>query len=83
MKPNIHGKSIIIGLALGLLTAGALGAGLIHDQQAGRFQLSTNEGHAFVLDTVTGQVWEKFEPTGAGDGDADFGNPKLKPDTAK
>jgi len=64
MKPKLDYKSLFVGLALGLVMAAALGAGVGHEPQSERYQMATNEGHAFVLDTVTGQVWEKFEPAG-------------------
>jgi hypothetical protein len=43
-----------------------------------RFQLGGVPGHAYVLDTATGQVWEEFAPAGSGSSSADFSKPKLK-----
>jgi hypothetical protein len=79
MKLKVDYKSVVVGLALGLLMAGVLGASLAQEQVSGRFQMQTNEGHAFVLDTRTGEVWEKFEGTSGGDDSADFLNPKIDP----
>jgi hypothetical protein len=37
-----------------------LGAALRHGNQPGRFQLGVGEGPtAYVIDTVSGQVWQK------------------------
>jgi hypothetical protein len=46
--------------------------------QVGRFQMGGVPGHAYVLDTATGQVWEDFAPTGQGGSDQDFKKPKAK-----
>jgi hypothetical protein len=46
--------------------------------QAGRFQMGGVPGHAYVLDTATGQVWEDFAPAGQGSSSADFSKPKVK-----
>ena len=44
----------------------------------GRFQMSGVPGHAYVVDTVTGQVWEDFASSGQGSSDSEFKKPKLK-----
>lgn len=59
----ILGASIIVGsMALGLLTtrphADSNGGQVV----VGRYQIAGVPGHAFVLDTATGRVWEKFVP---------------------
>jgi hypothetical protein len=77
MKPKLDYRSIFVGLALGLVMAAALGAGVRYEQQSGRYQITTNEGHAFVLDTVTGEVWEKFEGSSSGDNTPGFSDTKL------
>lgn len=46
--------------------------------QVGRFQMGGVPGHAYVIDTATGQVWEDFASTGQGVNDADFKKPKVK-----
>ena len=46
--------------------------------QVGRFQMSGVPGHAYVIDTTTGQVWEKFATTGEGTTDQDFRTSKVK-----
>jgi hypothetical protein len=42
----------------------------------GRYQLTTTAGHAYVLDTATGQVWEKYAPPNEGMTDQGFRDPK-------
>lgn len=46
--------------------------------QVGRFQMSGVPGHAYVIDTATGQVWEKFATTSEGTNDQDFSKSKIK-----
>ena len=46
--------------------------------QVGRFQMSGVPGHAYVIDTTTGQVWEKVATTGEGTTDQDFRTSKVK-----
>lgn len=46
--------------------------------QVGRFQLNGIPGHAYVIDTATGKVWEDFAPAGQGTSDSEFKNPKIK-----
>ena len=79
MKQTIDLKSLLIG-ALGALTLMfATGAGVPDLNNAPRFQIDVIPGRAFVLDTETGQVWEKFFPTGAGGiTSLDFDKPKGK-----
>jgi hypothetical protein len=46
--------------------------------QIGRFQMSGVPSHAYVIDTVTGQVWQKFAAANEGGTDPDFHKPKIK-----
>jgi hypothetical protein len=46
--------------------------------QVGRFQVAGVPGHAYVLDTATGQVWETFATESQGSSDMDFKERKLK-----
>jgi hypothetical protein len=46
--------------------------------QVGRYQMAGVPGHAYVIDTATGQVWEDFASPNQGSSDPDFGKPKLK-----
>jgi hypothetical protein len=44
----------------------------------GRFQIAGIPGHAYVLDTATGQVWERFDTASSGSSSKDFLEPKIK-----
>jgi hypothetical protein len=44
----------------------------------GRYQMSGVPGHAYVLDTATGQVWEDFATATQGSSDRDFKKAKVK-----
>jgi hypothetical protein len=44
----------------------------------GRFQLGGVPGHAYVLDTSTGSVWETITTGGSGSSDSYFKQPKIK-----
>jgi hypothetical protein len=46
--------------------------------QVGRYQMGGVPGHAYVIDTATGQVWEDFAPATQGSPDPDFRKPKVK-----
>jgi hypothetical protein len=60
MNKPIHTRSLLTGVFLGVLVVLCLGAALRHGNQAGRFQLGVGDGQkAYVIDTVSGQVWEK------------------------
>jgi hypothetical protein len=43
-----------------------------------RFQMGGVPGHAYVLDTATGQVWEDFATPSQGSSHPEFNRPKLK-----
>ena len=43
----------------------------------GRYQVGGTASQGFVVDTVTGQVWTQFTPSGSGSSDNDFALPKL------
>jgi hypothetical protein len=44
-----------------------------------RYQIQVVEGHAFVLDTSTGQVWEKWLHPSGGSTSPGFLQPKTPP----
>ena len=67
--------SAVLGLMLSLRPTSQPPA---QEPPFGRFQIAGSPGHAFVLDTATGQVWENFEPEAMGSGDAGFLLPKPK-----
>ena len=60
MNKTIEIRSLLCGVLVGAIAVLCLGAALKHSNQPGRFLLRTGEAQtAFVIDTVTGQVWEK------------------------
>lgn len=62
MNKMIDTRSLLTGLLLGAITVLGLGAALRHGNQPGRFQLGVGNGQtAYVIDTVSGQVWQKEE----------------------
>lgn len=46
--------------------------------QPGRFQMYGVPGHAYIYDTVTGQVWEDFATPSSGRSSDNFNSPKIK-----
>ncbi|MHC4353646.1 MAG: hypothetical protein ACYTE3_03065 [Planctomycetota bacterium] len=38
----------------------------VDPERHGRYEIETNEGYAFVLDSATGQVWSTLAVSGAG-----------------
>ena len=63
MVRSIDIKSVLVGgfvVAAVLLLVGAVH--FAAPEEYGRFQIETNNGHAFVLDTATGQVWSEMFP---------------------
>jgi hypothetical protein len=68
MHRSIDMKSILIGgllAALILCLAGAVPYVNLEDYD--RFKIETNDSHAFVLDSATGQVWSSvFHVTDSG-----------------
>ena len=60
MNKTIDTRSLLTGLFMGILAVLCLGAALRHGNQPGRFQLGVGDGQtAYVIDTVSGQVWQK------------------------
>ena len=69
MHRSIDMKSLLIGGLIGALILCAVGAvPFVEPEEYGRFQIETNDSHAFILDSATGQVWSSiflgdlFEP---------------------
>ena len=77
MKAMFDLRSFLIGAVLAMCVFLALGAARNDSPKVGRFQIETNEDHVFVVDTATGQVWEKFVAGGQGTKSQDFMDPKL------
>ena len=57
------------------VTAAAKGPGVKYFQ---RYQIGTNDTHAFVLDTITGRVWERPVPTESDQVDPSFYHEKAR-----
>ena len=58
MRRSIDIKSVLIGVLLAaLILCLAGGVPYAHWEDYGRFQMETNDSHAFILDSATGQVW--------------------------
>jgi len=58
MHHSIDIKSVLIGILSTALVLCAIGAvPIVFQEDHGRFQIATNDGYAFVLDSATGQVW--------------------------
>lgn len=68
-------KSVLIGLLLGVCVILVLGAGNSKQADYGRYQIACpdNSGVCFVIDTTTGQVWQRF---GSNNGQQ-YGSPDL------
>jgi hypothetical protein len=47
------------------------------EPESGRFAISMNDNHVFVLDTATGKIWRTFVPSGSGQTSNNFEGPKL------
>jgi hypothetical protein len=72
MNKTIEVRSLLCGVVVGAIAVLCLGAALKHNNQIGRFLLETGQAQtAFIIDTVTGQVWQK-------DSHKDFFAPKAE-----
>ena len=61
MHGTIDTKSVLIGgllVALILCVVGAVP--FAQPEEYGRFHIETNDSHAFILDSATGQVWSSI-----------------------
>ncbi len=78
MKVNLDIKSIIIGAILMGICLLTLGAVASHPAlRVGRFEMETENGYAYVVDSISGQVWEKQVGSGRSTDSDDFLGPKL------
>ena len=50
-------KSVLIGLAVGVLAMSVIGAGESSTNPIGRFQTAAGTGFFMTIDTATGQTW--------------------------
>jgi hypothetical protein len=61
MRWSIDMKSVLIGgllVALILCLSGAVP--FVNREEYDRFKIETNDSHAFILDSATGQVWSSI-----------------------
>ena len=72
---TIDTKSLLIGLLLGVCILLVLGAGTGKQADIGRYQVACpdNQTTCFVIDTTTGQVWQRYSKSSG----QDFGSPDL------
>ena len=54
---KLNGKTLIVGLVLGLAAAMVMGAMGAEPAGPGRYQISSSAVYVWVMDTQTGQVW--------------------------
>jgi hypothetical protein len=64
MKAQIDMKSVLCGVALGVLAVFAIGAAT-SSNEIGRYQVSSGQGCSVIVDTRTGQAWGFCPPTTA------------------
>jgi len=82
MLRSIDMKSVLIGGLLVAIILCLIGAvPFVSPEEYGRFQIETNDSHAFVLDSATGQVWSSGFYVGGSairvENDPDFHAPKT------
>ncbi|NLH18421.1 MAG: hypothetical protein GX455_17745 [Phycisphaerae bacterium] len=59
---KINGKTLALGVILGLAAAMLMGAMAPDSAELGRYQITSSAVYAWVLDTQTGQVWSVERP---------------------
>ncbi|HUT46106.1 MAG TPA: hypothetical protein VMX36_07450 [Sedimentisphaerales bacterium] len=63
MVRSIDMKSALIGVfAVAMILCLVGTVPYMFPEEYGRFQIETNENHAFILDSATGQVWSEMFP---------------------
>ena len=63
MFRTIDIKSVLIGGLLVVIVLCLVGSvPFATPEEYGRFQIETNDSHAFILDSATGQVWSSMFP---------------------
>jgi len=86
MKTMFDPKSVLLGAVVAVLFGCVVGADDPADPDhlptpaVLRFQIESNEQHVFVLDTATGQVWQKYLPPNQGPMPGNFNEPNLGDD---
>ena len=84
MLRSIDMKSVLIGgLLVGMILCLLGAAPYVLPEEYGRFQIETNDSHAFILDSATGQVWSSgFYVSSSAirvEDDPNFHAPKITP----
>jgi hypothetical protein len=76
MKAQLDIKSVLCGVAIGVLAVFAIGAATASNE-VGRYQASAGQGTSIIVDTKTGQAWGYFPQTTAQyKTDVNFWDPK-------
>ena len=70
-------KSAVMGGVVVAVAAIFLGAGK-SEPTVGRYQVSVGPSRAFIVDTMTGQAWEKFVSQSQGETSNNFLSPKVE-----
>lgn len=70
-------RSALLGAVLAVGAMLLLGAGRYGSTSAGRFQMTANEHHVYILDTANGRVWQAWSNPDATATDANFDAAKL------
>ena len=92
MTKSIDAKSLIAGLLIGALVVFTLGAARAKDTRGSiprnvssnaRFQMILGTEHSFILDSRTGQVWQKALAVSRPSTSHDFYNVKLSHEELK
>ncbi len=72
---TINTKSFLIGLLFGVCAFLALGAASGKQEDVGRYQVvcphTNSSSTCFVIDTTTGQVWQRYSRSSG----SDYGSP--------
>ena len=79
MKQTLDKKSLLLGVLFGGAFIALLGAATQPNQAVGRYQVSVGAERSIVIDTTTGQLWERTEfGTSKQRSDPDFDKVKNK-----
>lgn len=78
MSDTMNTKSSIILGGCIIIASAILAAAVVMTASTGRYQVGGVPGHAYVIDTTTGKVWEEFAPDTRGSSDPGFKDPKPK-----
>ena len=76
MNTKIDIKSALLGLGVGVLVTIGIAAAS-SPGPVGRFQIAGTGNQGLVVDTATGRVWSAYFPSGGGQMDGDFFQPKI------